>query len=542
LEQKRLEVHTKRANLRKQLSDFILKTNQDKAKMGKMSSETEPVLLQEEKKIRQSDEDRLSEGKDQKVDMAYDLSPLVMETPKKQETDDFDEIVGDGKEQKLPAKFTTTPETAVSGITSTDETDEDQEKKKKEIEVNKRSNDNELLKQFLDADPEDVFFETESWGDHELTPYDESQSDYYSTDDNCNKPAMNNEANTDIPQNGRGVVTWNDGSSYDGEWKDGRRAGLGSQTYANGRKYVGQWKRNKIHGRGVFTWPNGVMYNGLFRKNQRHGSGLQTYPDGTSFEGEFEYGAFKMGVFTWPDGRVYRGKFNKKGKKEGLGMKVWPNTADKYEGTWKNDKCHGTGIRTFASGDRYEGEFYEGVYHGRGKYVWANGKTYDGFWSKGKKHGQGVHTWPTGKKYDGEYINGEKNGYGVMTYKDGSKYCGGWKSGKKSGRGIQTNADGSTFHCGAWDAGTPVGQRKSLGVSPAIVAAAAQSSQKSQSPGEKTTESAKPNTTTASTQVQTNAVTPIQQQQKSPQPIQQDRKALTPLTISSNDVGVTMEI
>eukprot|EP00521_Asterionellopsis_glacialis_P007358 CAMPEP_0195285024 /NCGR_PEP_ID=MMETSP0707-20130614/3007_1 /TAXON_ID=33640 /ORGANISM="Asterionellopsis glacialis, Strain CCMP134" /LENGTH=495 /DNA_ID=CAMNT_0040344453 /DNA_START=187 /DNA_END=1674 /DNA_ORIENTATION=- len=457
---------------------------------------------------------------------------LAMVTPNKQDGPTTHVVDGEQKPSASPA-VTTTPETAVSGTT----TDGGTEEENREDSDNQRNNNGDeiLLKTFLHADPEDVFFETESWGDGETTPYDESQSDYYSTDDTCNKRSFDNKAQNEIPQNGRGVVTWDDGSSYDGEWKGGRRAGLGSQTYANGRKYVGQWKRNKIHGRGVFTWPNGVMYNGMFRKNQRHGSGLQTYPDGTSFEGEFQYGSFKMGVFTWPDGRVYRGKFNKRGKKEGLGMKVWPNNVDKYEGTWKNDKCHGTGIRTFASGDRYEGEFAAGVYHGRGKYIWKNGKSYDGYWSKGKKHGQGVHTWPTGKKYDGEYINGEKHGYGVMTYKDGSKYCGGWKSGKKAGRGIQTNADGSTFHCGAWDAGNPIGQRKSLG--------AASAAKKMQSPGEMTTESARKTTTN---QVKTKGVsakptTPVQQQQQK-QILQQDRNILTPLAISTSNEIVTMEI
>jgi hypothetical protein len=46
--------------------------------------------------------------------------------------------------------------------------------------------------------------------------------------------------------------------SYVGEFKDGKRHGLGTYTYASSEdKYVGEWKDDKRHGQGTYTWGKG---------------------------------------------------------------------------------------------------------------------------------------------------------------------------------------------------------------------------------------------------------------------------------------------
>lgn len=54
-------------------------------------------------------------------------------------------------------------------------------------------------------------------------------------------------------------MKYNDGSTYDGEWKDGKRNGQGVMKYPSGQQYDGEWKNGKKHGRGaVFCdWVNG---------------------------------------------------------------------------------------------------------------------------------------------------------------------------------------------------------------------------------------------------------------------------------------------
>jgi hypothetical protein len=39
---------------------------------------------------------------------------------------------------------------------------------------------------------------------------------------------------------------------------------------------------------------------------------------------------------------------------------------DRYDGEWKNNKKHGTGVYKFSNGDVYEGEVRKGLYHSLG--------------------------------------------------------------------------------------------------------------------------------------------------------------------------------
>lgn len=46
-------------------------------------------------------------------------------------------------------------------------------------------------------------------------------------------------------------------AQYEGEYKDGKRHGMGTMTYPDQSKYIGQWVDNKRHGHGVYTYING---------------------------------------------------------------------------------------------------------------------------------------------------------------------------------------------------------------------------------------------------------------------------------------------
>lgn len=43
---------------------------------------------------------------------------------------------------------------------------------------------------------------------------------------------------------GRGVLTWPDGSKYEGYFIEGRREGRGRFTSSDGDIYEGEWKNN----------------------------------------------------------------------------------------------------------------------------------------------------------------------------------------------------------------------------------------------------------------------------------------------------------
>ena len=48
--------------------------------------------------------------------------------------------------------------------------------------------------------------------------------------------------------------------SYDGEWVDNERSGVGKMVYANGDTYHGQWEHGQRHGQGSYVKANGDMY------------------------------------------------------------------------------------------------------------------------------------------------------------------------------------------------------------------------------------------------------------------------------------------
>ena len=50
---------------------------------------------------------------------------------------------------------------------------------------------------------------------------------------------------------GKGVITYADGSIYEGEFKDNLKNGYGSYAYQNGEKYNGEFLNEMRHGKGI---------------------------------------------------------------------------------------------------------------------------------------------------------------------------------------------------------------------------------------------------------------------------------------------------
>ena len=85
----------------------------------------------------------------------------------------------------------------------------------------------------------------------------------------------------------RGTLDYSDGSSYEGEHRDGKRHGRGMYTWADGNRYEGEWHEDKMHGQGTMTWHYGDRYEGEYRDGRRHGRGAYIWADGRRFEGEW---------------------------------------------------------------------------------------------------------------------------------------------------------------------------------------------------------------------------------------------------------------
>lgn len=95
-------------------------------------------------------------------------------------------------------------------------------------------------------------------------------------------------------------------------------------------------KKGNKHGNGLIIWNDGSSYQGEFQKDLRHGEGLFNWNNGESYEGEYTKDERTgIGVYRWPDGSKYEGSFLN-GKRHGFG-KFQSATGIIYEGQWHND-------------------------------------------------------------------------------------------------------------------------------------------------------------------------------------------------------------
>lgn len=136
------------------------------------------------------------------------------------------------------------------------------------------------------------------------------RSDFVYRGDLC-RAGQHADVNRYVDRHGYGHALWEDGSVYDGEWRDDRP-----------------------HGRGWYVWPGGVRYDGTWKGGEMHGRGAITYTDGHTYAGRWERGVFDgAGVHTLPDGR------QKSCRREGTD---WYDVADAADGMDHTDAGDGS--------------------------------------------------------------------------------------------------------------------------------------------------------------------------------------------------------
>ena len=82
--------------------------------------------------------------------------------------------------------------------------------------------------------------------------------------------------------NGYGKYVFHDGgTSYEGQFVNGRFNGIGILIRPDGATYKGQFSDNKFNGSGILILNGGARYVGGFKDGFYHGEGNLTLPDGT---------------------------------------------------------------------------------------------------------------------------------------------------------------------------------------------------------------------------------------------------------------------
>ena len=154
---------------------------------------------------------------------------------------------------------------------------------------------------------------------------------------------------------GRGVVTWNDGTTYEGSVYYHAFYGLGTFKHPDGREYScnlscsfrenvlsSGWNKKDLT-LGTFIWKDGARYEGGWHCGVRHGYGIMKYPDGTVVAGVWKYDEY-IG-HTLGDCSVYVGAaYEGEGIESESGIipngkgKIIYNDGTEILGKWKQGK------------------------------------------------------------------------------------------------------------------------------------------------------------------------------------------------------------
>lgn len=266
--------------------------------------------------------------------------------------------------------------------------------------------------------------------------------------------------------NGKGIKKYADGSAYDGEFLDSLRNGFGVLVWQTGDKYIGDWKAGEITGKGTMIYTDGRRYEGDFFNNQLEGKGTMIYKDGSKYIGDWK--ADKRNGKGWLEfinkTCVYEGDFvnnlfEGKGTIEWVGGSEWKG--DKYIGDFKTGKRSGRGKYLYADGDWYEGDFIDGLFNGVGTMSYKDGSKYSGGYKKGLRNGKGKYTYANGTIEEGDFENDKfvdlrykswtcvsgdcQNGIGTYNYGYDTSvtYTGQWKNGKETGEGVYKDFGGT---------------------------------------------------------------------------------------------------
>ena len=109
-------------------------------------------------------------------------------------------------------------------------------------------------------------------------------------------------------------------ASYEGEYVNGKKEGLGKMKFPNKDMYHGMWKQDMMSGEGTMLYSNGDIYSGSFVSGILSGKGTYEYlSDKSQLSGDFINGTIMSGMWKFQDGGHYQGDFED-GKPYGDGI------------------------------------------------------------------------------------------------------------------------------------------------------------------------------------------------------------------------------
>ncbi len=225
---------------------------------------------------------------------------------------------------------------------------------------------------------------------------------------------------------GKGKMTLQNGSVYEGNFSRGRMSGDGAMTYHNGERYTGQWSNDVPNGTGKYFFKGRERYEGNFTNGEFDGQGTMYYPDGAYYTGGWKQNRkHGVGRLHYTDGTVNQGTWalgkltsntSTTAQNQTNNTKVKPTPTTKPSKT-KPDVagmrncgsvlCNsGKGYYDYPDGSRWVGEFKNGYPAGRGTCYYASGDRYEGEWANNAPYGEGIMYFASGRVYGAVWVNG----------------------------------------------------------------------------------------------------------------------------------------
>ena len=142
------------------------------------------------------------------------------------------------------------------------------------------------------------------------------------------------------------------GDIYKGSYNKGKFNGIGTYIWENGTIYQGEWKENTMSGYGIIKYIN----------NNNNNNNINNY----YYEGEIKNGYMNGLGYFYFNGNKYIGNYIKD-LKEGFGIFVWNEIPLKaYVGFWEKGKQNGLGVNINGNSYKY------GIWKKGKKEIWLN--------------------------------------------------------------------------------------------------------------------------------------------------------------------------
>lgn len=225
---------------------------------------------------------------------------------------------------------------------------------------------------------------------------------------------------------GKGKMSLQNGSVYEGNFSRGRMSGEGTMTYSNGERYVGQWANDMPSGKGKYFFRGRERYEGNFTNGEFDGQGTMYYPDGAYYTGGWKqnrkHGAGRLyhtdgtvNQGTWAMGKLVNSSTST-AQNQGQVNTNKPTPTNKPSKTKPDVNglrncgsvlCNsGRGYYDYPDGSRWVGEFKNGYPAGRGICYYASGDRYEGEWANNAPYGEGIMYFASGRVYGAVWVNG----------------------------------------------------------------------------------------------------------------------------------------